>query len=113
MKRQFSTEAVRALIETGKIKSFPDIFNQYGFAPTPLAKALGMNTGRLDLLTKTPERLTDIDKLLIAQYFQLPAKIIFDLFEKSALQREGEILEEYYAQRGAKRRAKALRGSNR
>jgi hypothetical protein len=109
MKHRLETEAIKDLIELGMIKYFPDIFTKYGFAPTPLARSLGKNTASSDLFTKTPELLTDLEKLLIAQFFGVDAKAIFSLIERSTLQREDEILKRYFAQRKEKQRKIALR----
>lgn len=60
---------MRELFEISAVKHFKDIFGQWGFSKTKLAKAIGINNSLIEGLVNNPGKLTQYHIQRIADYF--------------------------------------------
>ena len=89
-KRDDRYDLIKPMIETGKIKSFNDIFKY--IPKTIVAKDLGKKVDRFNALMSRVEEFTLIDLFLIAGFFEVDEDVILRLIMTDYRRNKSEIL---------------------
>jgi hypothetical protein len=89
-KRDDRYDLIKPMIETGKIKSFNDIFKY--IPKTIVAKDLGKKVDRFNALMSRVEEFTLTDLFLIAGFFEVDEDVILRLIMTDYRRNKSEIL---------------------